>query len=198
MAICFGRFDSEISDLKKTHTTCALYEIYFYIGKIFPCLLLVRAKNQGSRVGGAKTPSICQKSTFGVITLADVVNPILYGLCWLSREQASNCQIEEANQEVVTQNDLLLVLLQSSLIRKKNSTITLLNRLFCCWIFLIYSLWHCNIRQLIGGKLIGLSIFILYTDSIICVCVALLYLLVMLLSSFVLYLYTMLVSPKIS
>ena len=60
---------------------CALYKIYFYIWKIFPCLLLVRAKNQGSRVGGAKTPSICQKSTFGVITLADVVNPILYGLC---------------------------------------------------------------------------------------------------------------------
>ena len=24
---------------------------------------------------------ICQKSPFGVITLADVVNPILYGLC---------------------------------------------------------------------------------------------------------------------
>ena len=73
--------------------------------------------------GGAKRLllvfGICQKSTFGVITLADVVNPILYGLCWLSREQASNCQIEEANQEVVTQNDLLLVLLQSSLIRKK-------------------------------------------------------------------------------
>ena len=116
--------------------------------------------------GGAKRLllvfGICQKSTFGVITLADVVNPILYGLCWLSREQASNCQIEEANQEVVTQNDLLLVLLQSILIRKKSSsTIALLNRLFSCWIFLIDSLWHCNIRQLIGGKLIGLSIFIL-------------------------------------
>ena len=55
--------------------------LLFPIEEIFPCLLLVRAKNQGSRVGGAKTPSICQKSTFGVITLADVVNPILYGLC---------------------------------------------------------------------------------------------------------------------
>ena len=124
--------------------------------------------------GGAKRLllvfGICQKSTFGVITLADVVNPILYGLCWLSREQASNCQIEEANQEVVTQNDLLLVLLQSILIRKKCSTITLLNRLFCCWIFLIYSLWHCNIRQLIGGKLIGMSIFILLRLYYMCVC----------------------------
>ena len=124
--------------------------------------------------GGAKRLllvfGICQKSTFGVITLADVVNPILYGLCWLSREQASNCQIEEANQEVVTQNDLLLVLLQSILIRKKSSTITLLNRLFCCWIFLIDSLWHCNIRQLIGGKLIGLSIFILLRLHYMCVC----------------------------
>ena len=116
--------------------------------------------------GGAKRLllvfGICQKSTFGVITLADVVNPILYGLCWLSREQASNCQIEEANQEVVTQNDLLLVLLQSSLIRKKvvhynhiiEQTFLLLN-------ISTLSLWHCNIRQLIGGKLIGLSIFIL-------------------------------------
>ena len=35
----------------------------------------------------------------------------------LTREQASNCQIEEANQEVVTQNDLLSV--YYSLIRKK-------------------------------------------------------------------------------
>ena len=152
--------------------------------------------------GGAKRLllvfGICQKSTFGVITLADVVNPILYGLCWLSREQASNCQIEEANQEVVTQNDLLLVLLQSILIRKKCSTLQSHYWTDFFAVEYFYSLWHCNIRQLIGGKLIGMSIFILLRLYYMCVCVALLYLLVMLLSSFVLYLYTMLVSPKIS
>ena len=122
--------------------------------------------------GGAKRLllvfGICQKSTFGVITLADVVNPILYGLCWLSREQASNCQIEEANQEVVTQNDLLLVLLQSILIRKKAVQSHYWTDFFAVEYF--YSLWHCNIRQLIGGKLIELSVFILLRLYYMCVC----------------------------
>ena len=126
--------------------------------------------------GGAKRLllvfGICQKSTFGVITLADVVNPILYGLCWLSREQASNCQIEEANQEVVTQNDLLLVLLQSILIRKKAVQSHYWTDFFAVEYFLstLYGIVICNIRQLIGGKLIGLSFFY-FTQTLLYVCV---------------------------
>ena len=115
--------------------------------------------------GGAKRIllvfGICQKSTFGVITLADVVNPILYGLCWLVSRQAI-ARSKKQTKKSLHKTIFFWFYYRVFWSEKK--------WLFCCWIFLIYSLWHCNIRQLIGGKLIELSVFILLRLYYMCVC----------------------------